>query len=97
LSAFGAAPYVKGQQPPSRRPKRIGLISDQPSKLPATETPGWKPFLSALSDEGWTLGKNLKFGPEYREMLHLDATMRTIAPPIGRPRAVKSLEAAVRH
>jgi putative ABC transport system substrate-binding protein len=67
LSACGAAPYVKAQQPSAGRRKRIGLISDQPSKLPATEMPGWKPFLSALSGKGWTLGKNLEFGPEYRE------------------------------
>jgi putative ABC transport system substrate-binding protein len=67
LSALCAAPYVKAQQPWAGKPKRIGLISDQPSKLPATELPGWKTFWSALSSKGWTLGKNLEFGPEYRE------------------------------
>jgi putative ABC transport system substrate-binding protein len=67
LSAFGAAPYVKAQQPTAGRRKRIGLISDTPSKLPATELPVWKPFFSALPAKGWTLGKNLEFGPEYRE------------------------------
>jgi putative ABC transport system substrate-binding protein len=67
LSAFGAAPYVKAQQPSAGRRKRIGIISDQPSKLPASESTEWKPLLRALSSKGWTLSKNLELGPEYRE------------------------------
>jgi putative ABC transport system substrate-binding protein len=67
LSAFGAAPYIRAQQPPAGMRKRIGMISGATSKLPATELPAWKPFMSALFGKGWTLGKNLEFGPEYRE------------------------------
>ena len=67
LSALGVAPYVAGQLPSGNRPKRIGLVSDLPGRQPLTEVPRWEPFWRALSGNGWTLGKNLAYGPEYHE------------------------------
>jgi putative ABC transport system substrate-binding protein len=70
LWALVAAPYVNAQQPSAGKLKRIGMISDLPSKLRATEAPAWKTFWGALSSKGWTVGRNLVYGPEYRELDH---------------------------
>jgi putative ABC transport system substrate-binding protein len=68
LPALCAAPYVKAQQPSAGKVKRIGLLLDDvQSNLPAIEWKTWKPFWSALSSKGWTVGRNLVYGPEYRE------------------------------
>jgi putative ABC transport system substrate-binding protein len=67
LPLLCAASRVEAQDARGGKSKRIGMISDQLSNIPATERPAWKTFWNALSSKGWTLGKNLEFGPEYRD------------------------------
>jgi putative ABC transport system substrate-binding protein len=38
-----------------------------PPRSPATQKPTWKLFWEALAGKGWTVGKNLEFGPEFRD------------------------------
>jgi putative ABC transport system substrate-binding protein len=67
LPLLCAASPTKAQDVPGGKRKRIGMISDVLSNMPATENPGWKVFWNALSSKGWIVGKNLEFGPEYRD------------------------------
>jgi putative ABC transport system substrate-binding protein len=67
LPLLCAASRIEAQGAPEWKRKRIGMISDSASDMPATQSPHWKVFWDALSGKGWTVGKNLEFGPEYRD------------------------------
>jgi putative ABC transport system substrate-binding protein len=67
LPLLCAASRIEAQDGRGGKPKRIGMISDYLSDIPATQRPAWKTFWNALSSKGWTVGKNLEFGPEYQD------------------------------
>jgi putative ABC transport system substrate-binding protein len=67
LPLLCAALRIEAQDAQRGKPKRIGVISDQALEIPVTKHRWWKPFWSALASKGWTTGKDLEYGPEFRD------------------------------
>src|SRR6516164_8454165 len=67
LPLLCAASRIEAQDAAGGKRKRIGMISNELTNVPATQWPRWKDFWDALSSKGWTVGKGLQLGPDYRD------------------------------